>query len=108
MNWLDVFDTLDLNNQRVFYYEIQPIAAIDARALIDKWQGNLRPELDPAACQLVRQAGAICGLKQPRSKSPMDFNRSSNHTFSVGILDEHSERICKLQATFMDPHGASW
>jgi hypothetical protein len=53
---LDLLDTLQLKDQRVFHKDIDAVATVQADALVFDWLRVLKQEGDPVELQFVRQA----------------------------------------------------
>ncbi len=74
MDWLEMLDCFELNDQLAIHDQIEPIATVQMHALVTDRQGNLPLEGDLAKGQFMAKAGFVSRLKQARPKLPMNLD----------------------------------
>lgn len=65
MHWQDPFDGFQLDDQLIFYDDIEPILGVDRRALIDDRHADLTYERQVTRVELVAQAVLINRSSNP-------------------------------------------
>jgi hypothetical protein len=67
---------LQLDDHSVFDQQVNPVTAIESHPLVNHWQFLLLFHLEPLLPQFVGEARVIGRFEQPRSKRPMNLDRS--------------------------------
>jgi hypothetical protein len=74
MNGQELRDGFHLHDDAALDYEIEPITAWNAQALVDEGQTPLVLEAHSAKRELVREAQAVCGFEQTGAQLTMDLD----------------------------------
>lgn len=79
MNRKNVLDTLEFENDGVFYHDVNTITTIKIDSLILDRQWNLPLELNSVKMKFMAKAFLISRLKQTRTKRAMYFDRRTDY-----------------------------
>ncbi len=80
VNWVDGFNVLDFDNNEIFYDQIDPVAEIDALAVINHWPPYLLCHSDAQLAQFVGKAGFISAFKEPGTEMRMNIHCARDHS----------------------------
>src|SRR5438874_2445833 len=73
---------LDLYNELLADYNIEPVTAIEAYVLVDDWQRDLATVLDTRLAKLAGQTFFVSGFKQARAEMAMHLDRQTDYSLS--------------------------
>src|ERR1019366_2228426 len=76
---MDGLDALDLDDDQVFYEQIDSIAQVEFLSFINHGQTDLRVHTEASFAEFVRQAGVVGTLQQARAQDGMHFHRGTDN-----------------------------
>ncbi|MGD1024669.1 MAG: hypothetical protein ABR880_17925 [Candidatus Sulfotelmatobacter sp.] len=82
MNWQDVFNALEFQNQRILNDKIDSIPAVQTDSFVSHRQWHLALEPHSAEMQFMTEALFIGRFHKTRAKFAMHFDRGANDLFS--------------------------
>jgi hypothetical protein len=76
---MDGLDALDLNDDEVFYEQVNSIAEVESLSFVNQGQTDLRVHVEAASAELARQADVVGALQQARTQDGMHFHRGTDN-----------------------------
>ena len=87
-------DGLQLKDDTIVDQDIDPVTAIEIHTGVTYRKSNLKPKRNLIQRQLASQALFIRRLEQPRSKSPMNRNRTPDDPLRQRITPKPRHALC--------------
>jgi hypothetical protein len=81
MNCQNSIDGLDFEDQLLLYNEIHPVAAINAKPLVNDRQWNVSGKRDATVREFETQSLLVGRLEQTGTKLPMHLDHEADHPF---------------------------
>ena len=78
MDWQQLFEGLDLDDDRVLHQQVDSVSMFQPDRPIKEWKRPLSIHLQPLLRQLEGQASFVRGFQQPRSEPSMNLDGAAN------------------------------
>jgi hypothetical protein len=89
------FDRLDLDDDRAFDEQVQPVSTVNLDSAVDDWKRNLLLKIDAPHDEFVFKTCLISGFEQARPKCTVDVNRGADNLFGPVSAAINLERHAK-------------
>ena len=86
VNWCNVLDSLQFNNDSTLDKDVDPIAALKFHVFVDDWNWFLTFMGDAPDCEFFAQALFIGGFEEARAQEAVDLDGSAYDPVRQGCV----------------------
>jgi hypothetical protein len=87
VNGQQLLDGLDLHDHRIVHEQVNAISAVQSHSFVSNRNFDLPLQLSTTNENLATQALLVRRFQKSWTKSPVDFDRRSDHQFIIRCLD---------------------